>query len=140
MSTTYFASLDFESRKRYQNKLRIDGETLSDPYSIPEDEWIDDVSQWPTLEFGDIYTYLIDTPGTFTKEALKAYKSLEAYNYYRSGYVRTVFYCKRVSKLAVMKAKVNPSQKDPNKHQETWIIVCKKTGTIKAAHCTYMAG
>ena len=97
------------------------------PHSlIPEDEWIDDVSQWPSLEFGDIYTYLIDTPGTFTRETLIAYKSLEAYNYYHNGYVSTVLYCKRVSKLAVVKAKVNPSQKDPNKHQETWIIVCKK--------------
>ena len=42
--------------------------------------------------------------------------------------------------IALMKAKVNPSQKDPNKHQENWIIVSKKTGTIKAAHCTCMTG
>ena len=30
--------------------------------------------------------------GLFTQEALKAYRSLEAYNYFFNGYVRTVFY------------------------------------------------
>ena len=29
--------------------------------------------------------YLVDTPGEFTKEKLKAYKSLEAYNYTTPG-------------------------------------------------------
>jgi hypothetical protein len=47
------------------------------------DGWIDDdVALWPPVEFGCIYSYLIDTPGQFSKEKLKAYKSLEAYNYY----------------------------------------------------------
>ena len=33
---------------------------------------------------------LIDTKGMFTKESLKAYKTLEAYNYY-NGYVQIVY-------------------------------------------------
>ena len=24
-------------------------------------QWLDDVSRWPNLEFGDLYTYLIDS-------------------------------------------------------------------------------
>ena len=51
-----------------------------DPYEIKE--WVDDVELWPELEFGDIYTYLIDGKGIYTKETLKSYKSLDAYNYY----------------------------------------------------------
>ena len=37
----------------------------------------------PEVEFPQIYIdlYLIDTPEEFTREKLKAYKSLEAYNY-----------------------------------------------------------
>lgn len=40
----------------------------------------------PPIEFGEIYTYLIDTPGQFTREQLKLYKSLEAFNYYKVKY------------------------------------------------------
>ena len=63
---------------------------MPDPYSIPEELWNENVTKWPSIEFGDVYTYLIDTRGPFTKDKLKAYKSLEAYNNFYNGYVRTV--------------------------------------------------
>ena len=53
-----------------------------DPYNLSVELWIDDVSRWPPIEFPHVYTYLIDTPGEFTREKLKAFKSLQAYNYY----------------------------------------------------------
>ena len=90
MLSQYFYSLDYTVRKRYLEKLKVNGETLPDPYGITEDLWLDDVTKWPSVEFGDLYTYLIDTKGPFTKEKLKAYKSLEAYSYFHDGYVRTV--------------------------------------------------
>ena len=34
---------------------------------------------------GATWNYLINTPETFTGEAMEAYKSLDAYNYYISG-------------------------------------------------------
>ena len=46
--------------------------------------------KWPNLESGALYTYLTDSMGLFTKEKLRAYKSLEAYNYFYNGYVQTV--------------------------------------------------
>ena len=61
---------------RYLEKL-----TLFDPYKVPDGFWIDDVCQWPPVEFGDIYLSY-NSPGQFTREKLKAYKSLDAYNYY----------------------------------------------------------
>lgn len=53
-----------------------------DPYKIKGELWIDDVSKWPSVEFPALYMYFIETPGGYTREKLKAYKSLEAYNYY----------------------------------------------------------
>ena len=85
----YVRQLDYEARKRYCSKLEIDGGKFPDPYSIQEDQWIDDAEKWPDLEYGDIYNYLIDMPGPYTKENLKAYKSLEAYNFFYSGHIRT---------------------------------------------------
>ena len=54
-----------------------------DPSKLPEDKWVDEVSKWPPVEYPDLYTYLIEAPGEFTQEKLKAFKSLEAYNYYK---------------------------------------------------------
>ena len=50
-----------------------------DIFQISDGQWR---ASWPPLEFGQIYTYLIDTPGPFTRERLKAYRSLDAFNYY----------------------------------------------------------
>ena len=44
-----------------------------------KNSWGDSPTLWPDVKFGDIYTYLIDTPGPFTKESMKAYKSLDVY-------------------------------------------------------------
>ncbi|CAC5403623.1 unnamed protein product [Mytilus coruscus] len=72
----------------FQMTLRIDiqqsyiydagTKSLPDPYVLTE-KWSTDPNTWPDLTFGDIYLYLIDTPSIFTKESMKAYKSLEAY-------------------------------------------------------------
>ena len=83
----YIDSLPEPEKKRYCEKLEVlfeskDPEALRDLYEIEESEWIDDLTVWPPVEFGDIYTYLVETPGQFTKERLKAYKSLDAFNYY----------------------------------------------------------
>ena len=64
-----------------------------------------------TLLFGHLwsmamfYNYLIETFGTFTREKLKAYKSLEACNYYHSGHVQTAYYHSIDSNLCILKEK-----------------------------------
>lgn len=133
----YFTSLDYLSQRRYVEKLK----NLPDPYGIPEALWLDDVTKWPSIEFGDIYMYLIDSKGPYTKENLKAYKSLESYNYFYNGYVRTVYYYAiPTSKLLILKARVNPSQKAADQNHEAWVIISKENGMIKTAHCKCMAG
>ena len=59
--------------------------------------------------------YLIDTKrlkGAYTKDSLKAYKLLEAFNYFHSGHVRTIYYYQTVSSslYAILMAEVNPSK------------------------------
>ena len=51
-----------------------------DPYCFSDRHWIDDIRQWLAVDFPAIYTHLIDTPGGYTREKLKAFKSLEAHN------------------------------------------------------------
>ena len=38
------------------------------------------------------YHYLIEYPSQFSKESLKAYKSIESYNFFISGHVKNVYY------------------------------------------------
>jgi len=122
--------------------LLLQCEKVPDPFSLAEDKWVDDVRRWPQVEFGDIYTYLIETKGEYTKESLKAYKSLEAFNFFHSGYVRTVFYyeCSHSSKVAVLKAEINPSQRSQDKPHSAWVTLLKENGSVVTGHCTCMAG
>jgi hypothetical protein len=71
---------------------------------------------------------------------MKNYKSLEAHNYFRSGWVETVFmYKPSDSQYTLMKASVKPSQKLNDDHYCPWIAVTN-CGQISAAHCNCMAG
>ena len=85
----YVDGLSKEAKERYFRKLQClyggPGVSLARvrcPYKIPNEQWIDDVCKWPPVEFGHLYVYFIETPGGYTCEKMKAYKSLEAYNYY----------------------------------------------------------
>ena len=66
-------------------KLDVVGERFPDPYNLREDQLVDDVLKWPNVEYGNLYNYLIKTPGPFTEESIDAYKSLEAYNFFYCG-------------------------------------------------------
>ena len=137
--SSYFNALDYIAQKRYLAKLNIDGCSLQDPYAIKETQWSEDMSKWPDMQFGNIYTYLINTEGCYTKEKLKAFRSLEAYNYFYNGYVQTVYFYLS-GRFGILKAKVNPSQKAAENYHEPWIIICMESGSVMTAHCTCMAG
>ena len=76
--TARFTTMD----ARYHQNVAVLFQSTIDPYKISEGDWVDDPKKWPPVEFGQIYAYLIESTGLFTKEKLKAYKSLQAYNYY----------------------------------------------------------
>ena len=140
--SSYFQGLPKDARDRYEQKLFLSGLSLEeDPYSPNRSgEWSPDVAKWPSIEYGDIFSYFISRPGTFTMEQLASWKQLEAYNYFKNNHVRTVFSsaCKD-GRSVVLKAKVNPSQNSPEQAHEAWLI-SRKDGTIVTAHCTCKAG
>ena len=80
---------EFDSIGLMTALLRLLG-CREDPYSRFESkgktsdsnslDWI----HWPEVTYPDIYNYLILTPG-ITHEQLKAFKSMEGYNFYISG-------------------------------------------------------
>ena len=79
-TSLYYKLLDSVAKQHYNKKLMFlkCTESLPDPYSLLN-SWPESPSGWPGITFGDIFIYLIHTPGSFTSEELKAYKSLDAY-------------------------------------------------------------
>ncbi|XP_033118596.1 uncharacterized protein LOC117118188 [Anneissia japonica] len=138
MSYEYSDKLNLVARERYGAKLQAAG-LESCPYKLEAGCWKNDPTKWPDVQYPDIYSYLVETPGVFTKEAMKSYKSLEAHNYFVSGWVQQVFYTTTTSGLVLLKADVKPSQRLNNEPHHPWVVV-KKDGSVVAAHCNCMAG
>ena len=137
----YYYSLNAQSKARYVEKLKLAGLSLEeDPYDERNaDSYKDDMTAWPPLEYGHIFTYFIRRPGLYTQEQLLSWKQLEAYNYFQNGYVRSVHVYKLKSGTCVLKSLVNPSQCSADNPHNPWVIV-NADGSVVTGHCTCMAG
>ena len=76
--------LDGTAKERYLSKLSVIGG--QDPYEILS--WSEDPQILPKITYPDIVNYLLFSPSPYTMDDLKSYKSLEAYNYFVSGWLR----------------------------------------------------
>ena len=79
--SSYYDQLDQEGKARYKQKLAL-VELNKDPYLLCLGSWSTDRALWPSVEFPDICVYLNNSLSPYTKEALKAYKSSEAWAYF----------------------------------------------------------
>ena len=88
----YYYSLNAQAKARYEEKLKLAGLSLEkDTYDERNaNSYKDNMTAWPILEYGHIFTYFIRRPGLYTQEKLLSWKQLEAYNYFQNGYVRLV--------------------------------------------------
>ena len=115
---------------------------LPDPYSLDASQWSSEESLLPDITFADITFYLIETSSEFTRDKIRAYKSLEAYNFFVSGHVNDV-YIHKVAKsdFSLIKSLVLPSKRQGQKETlyNVWVSL-HKTGWILSANCTCMAG
>ena len=120
--------------------------TSSHDVPTPEglDNWSGDVSLLPNITWLDITSYLIKTPSIFSKASLRAYKSLEAYDYFVCGHVQDCFYhpISEDDIFCFIKTQVLPSQRQAEKTvmYDVWVCVHKQEGWVLSASCTCMAG
>ncbi|KAG0439564.1 hypothetical protein HPB47_016600, partial [Ixodes persulcatus] len=84
---TAFRKLEEPARNRYREKLTIAGEELPDPLDadVRKNVFSTDARQWPRLEIGDIYVYLVEGICFYTREQFKSYKLEDGYNLFLSG-------------------------------------------------------
>ncbi|XP_046864314.1 uncharacterized protein LOC124458317 [Xenia sp. Carnegie-2017] len=134
----YFLSLQPKAKSRYQEKLSLcDG---LDPYSLKKSDFLTDHNNFPNLQFPDISNYLVVQTSFYTKKQMKAYKSLEAYNFFVCGWVHEVK-SRRVmdNNNCLVFARVNHSQRSTATPLKAWVIL-KDDGEVLTAHCNCMAG
>ena len=134
----YYNELDTSVKKRYQKKLKSIGENVDDPYIFGPGPGITDFM--PEVEYPDIYNFLINTPSPYTKDELKAYKSLEGYQYLVAGWVSniSVHSVSSDDTKVVLTARVRHSQAVSATPLRTW-VAAERCRTIICAHCTCMA-
>ena len=138
MSCEYFNTLNDESRTRYLQKLEA-VKLKEYPYRFPADTWKDNPTLWPELEYPEVYDYLINTPGVYTKEAMKSRTSLEAHNQFVSGWLGVVKVMQTKENMYLLTATVPHSQALSDDPLQPWVAL-QKCGSVICAHCNCMAG
>ena len=139
--SSYAGALSVKDREEYFKKLTLtNGKRLPDPCTLTE--WDYDVSKWPNIQWPDIYLYLVEKPSVYTREKLRAYKSMDAYDYAICGHVQEVRYKDTDEEFCVLMSEILPSQRQGQKTTmyEAWVIINKLENYIHTANCTCMAG
>ncbi|XP_071800280.1 uncharacterized protein [Asterias amurensis] len=146
LTSAYVNQLDVLTKRRYNYKLTVNFPKgtiiLPDPFGGGL-KYVNNPKLWPTcFEYGDLYQYLINSPGPYTQENLKAYKSLESYSYFLKGFVQAILYSavSDDSPVCVLRGRVVHSQSVTKPPVSAWVVINKLTGSVVAAHCMCMAG
>ena len=80
---------ELRSRLAVKNHQRIK-DLPSDPRSIAEDDWKTDLTAWPAVDLGKIYSFILSKK-EFHSHYVGKYKLCKAYSYFASGFVGTVY-------------------------------------------------
>ena len=109
IESEYYLNLESEDKKRYKEKITLSNGKLLPDLSLLDAGKKGEVHYLPDLCFADIFNYLINTPSDYTRENLKAYKSLEAYNFLVWGHVHNILYHPTApdSQFCLIKTKVS---------------------------------
>ena len=89
-SSSYFSELQKEDKAKYKRKLILtNGQLLPDPCGILKN-WKSDAKLMPDVSSSDMYNYLVSLPSEYTHGNPKAYKSLEAFNFFVCNHVQDI--------------------------------------------------
>ena len=81
---------------------------ILDPRTIKE--WYGDVSLWPCVDIGKIFSFIISKKA-FETEYIGQYKGKKAFSYFMSGFVPEINSSKVSPEMVVLKSRLTSSQK-----------------------------
>jgi len=77
-------------KNKYAEKLKRHNINKKEPLSVTSDCPVDDVTKWPSLDLGRIFSYILKIK-EFDAEYVGKYKDQKRYSYYQSGFVGTIW-------------------------------------------------
>ncbi|EDO26314.1 predicted protein [Nematostella vectensis] len=101
----YYSSLAGPTKERYREKVNLCG---FDPYLLKPSQCSDDLADFTCVEYPDIVNYLVLQTSWATGQQMKAYKSLEAYNFFVSGWVNSILTKKVTSSTRILVTGASP--------------------------------
>ena len=117
-----YEELQTKLRVEYDRRLTVHG--IRDPKTYPEDAWKKDVSQWPPLDLGKLFEYILENR-EFGNDYIGKYKTKKAFSYYKSGFVGTIESAVNMHQdgFVILRTKVTPSQSVRDQPRELWIAL-----------------
>lgn len=129
-------------KQEYSRRLSRNG-IKTDPKSLPNDSWTDNIQEWPEIDDGKLFSYILRVKAV-DADYIGKYKDQKAYSYWMSGFVDTVFVskCPVDSKFTFLKGNVCPSQRLRNDPHQVWVCTegAKSDCSIVTSWCTCTAG
>ena len=74
-------------KRQYYRRLAVNG-IKTDPKSLPSYSWTDDIQEWPEIDIGKIFSYILSVKA-IDADYVGKYKYMKAYAYCMSGFVDT---------------------------------------------------
>ena len=116
---------------------------IEDPYvegsSVAPESAID-WQDWSNVEYTNIYNYLIAAPSPYTREQLRAYKSMDGYLFVANGcFDVQVYPIPSRAATFLVRARIRRTQRLSATPLRHWVAV-EKIRTVLCAHCNCMAG
>ena len=96
-----------QSTEDQQRKIKSDYENclkkceIPDPNEIPEDKRKDDITKWPDITTGTIFSYILKKKD-FDADYIGKYKDQKAYSFFDSGFVGPIMHYEPSSKKQII--------------------------------------
>ena len=127
-------------KEAYDTRLRKHG--ISDPNSLPTEAWKDNIHDWPEVDDGVLFSYILGVKAVDT-DYIGKYKDEKAYSYWMSGFVDALLVSKdNADGFTYLKGIVCPSQRVRSEEHRVWVCTKGKGKDCKVvtSWCTCVAG
>lgn len=136
-----FSQEEINKKLKEEYKQRLAKHHIDiDPKTLESEVWKDDVKEWPQIDDGMLFSYILRVKAVDV-EYIGKYKDQKAYSYWLSGFVDTVYHAVH-NNFVFLGGNVSPSQRLNEDPHKVWICTegPNDKPKILTSWCTCIAG